>query len=84
MRAFYSGRSVYRYFSTIDESRSFETRDQAFAEDLECAVELVGQHAQAHFQPPLRDGDEKLVRALRFLADEIEDAGSCCKKAETA
>lgn len=84
MRAFYSGRSVYRYFSKIDESRSFETRDQAFAEDLERAVELVGQHAQAHFQPPLRDGGETLVKALRFLADEIEDAAYSSKKAETA
>lgn len=79
----YYGRSVYRYFSALDENVSFDTPDQARAHDRRAAAIRVLTTPSDGFDRALREGDAALVAALRFLAGEIEDAGRTNRAADT-
>jgi hypothetical protein len=79
--AYYPGRSVYRYFSKIDGARSFDTAEEAAKNDRELAIQTVTSTSVAGFDAALRFGDEKLVAALRFLAEEIGEIPRALEKA---
>jgi hypothetical protein len=81
MTTYYSGRSVYRYFSKIDEAVSFETAVQAALQDRELAIQIVTSTSAEGFDAALRFGGKRLVAALRLLAEEIDDVVMPAEKA---
>jgi hypothetical protein len=71
----YYSRLVYRFFSKLDDKMSFDKAEEARESDRALAILLLADRRPESFVDALKNGDIKLVAALRFLADEIEDAG---------
>ena len=82
MSAYYT-RCVYRYPSKLADDEDFRTDAAAREFDRDFALGRLVQMCAAPLAVALRERDEKLVKSLRFLADEIEAAPREMQAAET-
>ena len=73
MSVYYS-RLTPRFVSKLDETKDFPSSEAARAFDREFAHRLVADLAGRVVTASVAARDERLVRALRYLADEIESA----------
>jgi len=74
MSQHYPGRSAYVYPSKIEPDKDLKSAKDAHAWDRDLALALVGEASEATLEAALLSGAPELARALRWLADEIDEA----------
>ena len=74
MSAYYWTRMSYRFVSQLDPDSDFKTKDEARAHDRKLAYALICGTVRMDFAHAVAQSSRESVAALRFWADDIEDA----------